>query len=493
MELIETFDRYLTLPREQAYNQYLDERNLKIFKVMLTIFSIIFTIAVTVNLVDNQSLNLALVLGFLNLIAIITAMVIYKKYFNVSNIRRSIFIFLILQLFVSIAIEVVYPEDNENEDKTEEVKQKNDDNQKSKKKDIITRDSSDKGGVQFSMGNKNNDSFVQYILFFGIMVLIFRFSRTEVIQLFAVSTGAAILTMFFLNSTFTASSSLPNLIMAMIFFVIAITSEQKRRRKFFEQYDVYYAKNYENIRMKKELNYAREIQLSMLPQNDAVIGDIEISGISLPASEVGGDYFDYFKVSENEVGIFICDVSGHGVASGLLLSGLRSCMHLILEDNTNPKFIIEKLNRMIRKTQSRKMFVTAIFAIIDTEKNKCMLFNAGHLPPYKISGESKEIFKIKKHGLALGAMNIVEAEGAANEVVFDFNKGDKLILYTDGVNEAMNSTKMEYGLDNLELYLNNNADKKTNELLNGLINDVKKFTGNSMQRDDLTLLIIQRN
>ena len=493
MEIIETFDRFLTLPREQAYNQYLDERNLKIFKVMLTIFSIIFTIAVTVNLVDNQSLNLALVLGFLNLIALITAMVIYKKYFNVSNIRRSIFIFLILQLFVSIAIEVVYPEDNDNEDKTEEVKQKNDDNQKSKKKDIITRDSSDKGGVQFSMGRKNDDSFVQYILFFGIMVLIFRFSRTEVIQLFAVSTGAAILTMFFLNSSFTASSSLPNLIMAMIFFVIAITSEQKRRRKFFEQYDVYYAKNYENLRMKKELNYAREIQLSMLPENDAVIGDIEISGISLPASEVGGDYFDYFKVSDNEVGIFICDVSGHGVASGLLLSGLRSCMHLILEDNTNPKFIIEKLNRMIRKTQSRKMFVTAIFAIIDTEKNKCMLYNAGHLPPYKISGESKEIFKIKKHGLALGAMNTVEAEGAANEVVFDFNKGDKLVLYTDGVNEAMNSSKSEYGLDNLELYLNNNADKKTNELLNGLINDVKKFTSNSMQRDDLTLLIIQRN
>lgn len=493
MEIIETFDRFLTLPREQAYNQYLDERNLKIFKVMLTIFSIIFTIAVTVNLVDNQSLNLALVLGFLNLIAIITAMVIYKKYFNVSNIRRSIFIFLILQLFVSIAIEVVYPEDNDNEDKTEEVKQKNDDKQKAKKKDTVTTDSSSKSGIEFSMGKKNDDSFVQYIVFFGIMVLIFRFSRTEIIQLFAVSTAVSLLALFFLNSTFTTSSSLPNLIMAMMFFVIAITSEKKRQRKFFEQYDVYYAKNYENIRMKKELNYAREIQLSMLPQNDAVIGDIEISGISLPASEVGGDYFDYFKVSENEVGIFICDVSGHGVASGLLLSGLRSCMHLILEDNSNPKFIIEKLNRMIRKTQSRKMFVTAIFAIIDTEKNKCMLFNAGHLPPYKISGESKEIFKIKKHGLALGAMNIVEAEGAANEVVFDFNKGDKLILYTDGVNEAMNSTKMEYGLDNLELYLNNNADKKTNELLNGIINDVKKFTSNSMQRDDLTLLIIQRN
>lgn len=493
MELIETFDKYLALPREQAYNQYLDQRNLKIFKTMLAIFSVIFTITVTVNLVDNHSLNLALIIALMNLIVIIFAMAGYKKLFNLSNVRRSVLVFLILQLFISIAIEVVYPENAEKEDNTEEVKKKSAVKQEPDKKDTVKADSLSKGGVQFSMGKRNDDSFVQYIVFFGIMVLIFRFSRTEIIQLFAVSTGASVLALIFLNSNFTASSSLPNLIMAMIFFVIAITSEKKRQRKFYEQYDVYYAKNYENIRMKKELNYAREIQLSMLPQNDAVIGDIEISGISLPASEVGGDYFDYFKVSENEVGIFICDVSGHGVASGLLLSGLRSCMHLILEDNSNPKFIIEKLNRMIRKTQSRKMFVTAIFAIIDTEKNKCMLFNAGHLPPYKISGESKEIFKIKKHGLALGAMNIVEAEGSANEVVFDFNKGDKLVLYTDGVNEAMNNSKSEYGLENLELYLNNNADKKTNELLTGLISDVKKFTNNSLQRDDLTLLIIHRN
>lgn len=493
MELIETFDKYLTLLREQAYNQYLDERNLKIFRVMLTIFAFIFVIAIIINLADNQSLNLALILTFINLIAIVFARFSYKKLFTVSNIRRSVFVFLILQLFMFIAMEVTYPEDDDNEDNTEEVKQKIDDKQKSNKKDILTTDSLSKDGLQFSMGRKNDDSFVQYIVFFGIMVLIFRFSRTEIIQLFVVSTGVSVMALIFLNSTFTVTSSLPNLIMAMMFFIIAITSEKKRQRKFFEQYDVYYAKNYENIRMKKELNYAREIQLSMLPENDAIIGDIEISGISLPASEVGGDYFDYFKVSENEVGIFICDVSGHGVASGLLLSGLRSCMHLILEDNSNPKFIIEKLNRMIRKTQSRKMFVTAIFAVINTEKNKCMLFNAGHLPPYKISGESKEIFKIKKHGLALGAMNIVEAEGTSNEVVFDFNKGDKLVLYTDGVNEAMNNSKSEYGLDNLELYLNNNADKKTNELLSGLIEDVKKFTSNSLQRDDLTLLIIHRN
>ena len=90
-------------------------------------------------------------------------------------------------------------------------------------------------------------------------------------------------------------------------------------------------------------------------------------------------------------------------------------------------------------------------------------------------------------------MNNVDQEGAGNEVAFDFRKGDKLILYTDGVSEAMDSKKSEYGLDNLELYLNDNADKKTHEFLNGLIQDVKKFTNNSIPRDDLTLLIIQRN
>jgi sigma-B regulation protein RsbU (phosphoserine phosphatase) len=153
---------------------------------------------------------------------------------------------------------------------------------------------------------------------------------------------------------------------------------------------------------------------------------------------------------------------------------------------------MEKLNRMIRKTQSRKMFVTAVIAIIDTENNKCRLFNAGHLPPYKISGESGEIFKIKKHGIALGAMNYVDITDDDNEVVIDFNKGDKIIFYTDGVNEAMKSNNDEYGLDNLEYFLNNNSQLDSEKLLSELLKDVKKFTGNSVQRDDLTLLIIQR-
>lgn len=483
MAILETFDRYLTIPREQAYNQYLDERNLRIFKVILLIFAFIFAIMFTVNLATNKSINIALILTLLSLTLLVAARMIYKNLFNISNIRKSVFIFLVFQLLVFIAIDIFYPNEKPNEIS----------NVKTEKGTVKSDTLLKKDGLTISMGDEDDESYLPYIIFFTSMIMTFRFSRTEILQLFSIGFGVPLIMTLLFNAKFKPGSTIPPLIIGSIFFIVTITSESKRKRKFYEQYDFSYNKNYENLRMKKELNYAREIQLSMLPKNNATIGDLEISAVSIPASEVGGDYFDYFKISDKEVGIFICDVSGHGVASGLLLSGLRSCMHLILEDNSNPKVVIEKLNRMIRKTQSRKMFVTAIFAIIDTEKNKCMLFNAGHLPPYKISGESKEIFKIKKHGVALGAMNNVENTGSNNEVVFDFKKGDKLILYTDGVNEAMNNNKSEYGLDNLELYINNNSDKKTNELLNGLLQDIKKFTSNSFQRDDLSLLIVHRN
>lgn len=485
MAHFEAFDQYLTFPRVEAYNLSMDKKNIKTFKVVLNIFIIISVISIAINIGTKQTFNFALVLSLINLITLVSFRIIYKRFFNTGNIRRSIFIFMIFQLLMTISINIFYPndEDDVNESKT-----------KSKKEQIIQqKDTVNSDGLTINVNTDNNNSVFDYFFMFSIMVLVFRFSRQEIIQLFIIGLSVTLIIMFSVNAEFTPDNIIPYLILGILMFTISFAGEKKHQKRFYEQYDFQYNKNYENLRMKKELDYAREIQLSMLPKNEAVIGDIEIAALSVPASEVGGDYFDYFKISDNEIGVFICDVSGHGVASGLLLSGLRSCMHLILEDNTNPGIIIEKLNRMIRKTQNRKMFVTAIFAIIDTEKNKCILYNAGHLPPYKISGESKEIFKIKKHGIALGAMSLSDPLGNENEVTIDFKMNDKIIFYTDGINEAMNSKKEEYGLDNLEFYLNNNADKKANELLNGLVGDVKKFTGDSYQRDDITLLIVQRN
>lgn len=138
------------------------------------------------------------------------------------------------------------------------------------------------------------------------------------------------------------------------------------------------------------------------------------------------------------------------------------------------------------------MFVTAIFAVIDLEKNTCSLFNAGHLPPYKISGDSNELFKIRRHGITLGAVENIIQDMEDTEVVFEFKKNDKLVLYTDGVSEAMDAEKEEYGFEKLETFLNLNADKCPAALLDRLLKDVKDFTKETEQKDDMSVMIIGR-
>jgi sigma-B regulation protein RsbU (phosphoserine phosphatase) len=167
-------------------------------------------------------------------------------------------------------------------------------------------------------------------------------------------------------------------------------------------------------------------------------------------------------------------------------------MHLILEDTSNPKEIFSKLNRMIRKTQSRKMFVTAVFAVIDSAGNLCTMFNAGHLPPYKISGDSNELFKIKRHGITLGATDNLINSKEDDMVTFDFRKDDRLLLYTDGIVEAMNDRKEEYGFERLENYLYAHAESSPPELLEGLVKDVNKFAGDSELIDDISILVLSR-
>ncbi|MBX7041448.1 MAG: PP2C family protein-serine/threonine phosphatase [Ignavibacteria bacterium] len=479
IDFLESFDHYLTLPRERAYDEYMDEKNLKVLRVMLVISGCISLISIIVNLAMHQSFNTALVISLLNLAILIIARVFYDRFFDISNIRKWVIIFMIFQSVMFVLVDIAFPPDEQSPDETAEMKKN-------------TEQKKEKGEFSINIDTGEKDSYEDLIIFISIALLIFKFPRHQIIPMFAGGLTMPLMATLVVSGGLAWGDAVPSAVTGLVLFGIALSVEKSRRNKFFEHYDFQHRKNFESMRMKRELNYAREIQLSMLPKGEAVINGIRIAGISQPASEVGGDYFDYFGISDHETGVFICDVSGHGVASGLMLSALRSSMHLILDDTVNPKKVIEKLNRMIRKTQSRKMFVTAVLAVIDTRDNKCRLYNAGHLPPYRISGETGEIFRIKKHGIALGAMGTVDTSDTENLVAFDFNKGDKIIFYTDGVNEAMNISKAEYGLDNFELFLNSNSTKSAKELLDGIVTDVKKFMGESVQRDDITLLVVER-
>lgn len=442
----------------------------------------IFTLIVSTK--GRVPLYIFLPISLTNLLLVIVLRIFYNKIFNISNIKKYLLIFLAIQFGFFLSgefIEFAYPSAATVQEQSVTNNTPQPQNNANNRSDL---------NVNLSVGN---EYFSDLIFALILLIVFFKFTRNEYMLLYSIAILIPTILDLTLNHGLDADESVPGISVALTFFIISILIDRKRYKEFSAEYDYSYKKNFETIRMRKELASAREIQLSMLPQNNHKTNEFEIAGISLPATEVGGDYFDYFEISGNKVGLFICDVSGHGVASGLLLSGLRSCMHMILEDTSDPKIVMEKLNRMMRKTQNRKMFVTAVFAVVDLENNKCEFFNAGHLPPYKISGTTNEIFKIKKHSITLGAMDSIFENGNDMEVKFDFNKNDKLVLYTDGVNEAMNGEKNEYGFDNIEKILYANTDKNANELLNILVKDVEKFTNGSAQRDDLTILIIGRN
>jgi len=485
-------DKYLTLPKEKSYQLSLDTSNLKLLKGMMIGVIIFFVISFTVSLANSGTFTWGASFLLADLVILVSALILYKKIFNLSNIRRFVYYFFILHVVVLIAVGFY----NGNVTNAKKTTQKNKKTTESTAKDSLVQVHTDSTGstnikIGTSSGDDNDSDISPYIFFFCIALLIFRLNRNDILRLNFIFFLPPILVDILILKNNALSNFLPTTITTALFMGLALFVEYRRKKKFFSEYDLLYKKNFDNIRMRKELEYAQQMQLSMLPERFAVINNLEISAISIPATEVGGDYYDYFKLSDDKIGIFICDVSGHGVASALLLSGIRSCMHLILEETDDPKIIFTKLNRVIRKTQSRKMFVTAIFAVIDMKENKCTLYNAGHLPPYKISGESNEIYKLKKHGITLGATDNIYAD-ESKEVVIDFKKNDKLILYTDGVNEAQNEKRDEYGIDKIEEFLNSNSDKKTTQIIDDLVADVNKFTQNKIQSDDLTIIAVER-
>ncbi len=465
---------------------------------MLWVSTFIFAILFIVEVAENQTLTVSALIGLLNITALIIFIILYKKFINPANIKRFVVYFFVGQLAVYIVTNIVNydlvkmkPIHDVIRNDTTVVKKSNGDTTQvtvsPKKKPNVS--------VGFSNTQEKKGDPTQIIFVFFVFILVFRLTRTEIIQFSALSLLLPLITELIFYQSILSSALIPNLIICGFLFASALFVEYRRKKKFEGDYDYMHSKHYERLRMKKELEYAQQIQLSMLPPGETTVNGIEISARSIPATEVGGDYYDYFKIDDNKTGIFICDVSGHGVASALLLSGLRSSMLIIMEDTLNPKEIFIKLNRMIRKTQPRKMFVTAVFAIIDSEKNSCELFNAGHLPPFKISGNSNELYKIKKHGITLGAMDNLGMDrvtGESQEVTISFNKGDKLVLFTDGVNEAQDKNRNEFGLDNTEAYLAANTHKNPKEIIDGLITEVNKFTGNKIQNDDLTILALER-
>lgn len=242
----------------------------------------------------------------------------------------------------------------------------------------------------------------------------------------------------------------------------------------------------EKERIGAELNVATHIQSSMLPSIfPAFSSDVrfDIYATMDPAKEVGGDFYDFFKIDEKHLAMVVADVSGKGVPAALFMVIGKT----LIKDHTNFNTYLQdtfyEVNNLLCESNSENLFITAFEAVINVETGHMKFVNAGHEMPFICRKGSWKPEKIKAGFVLAGMENMKYSSGELH-----LEKGDKFFQYTDGVTEATNSNNELYGMERLEKALNANADKSMKDLLPAIKEDIDKFVGEAPQFDDITML-----
>jgi serine phosphatase RsbU (regulator of sigma subunit) len=267
--------------------------------------------------------------------------------------------------------------------------------------------------------------------------------------------------------------------------VCASVLTQLDKRRFLAVWRREHSRARERLRMREEIDYARKIQLSMLPQAPPDIPWLDLSAASLPATEVGGDYYDTFRLTPTRLVLAVADVSGHGLASGLLLSGVRSCLYL-LEDELGSAEALRRLDRMVRRTTDRRTYVTLLLAVVDHEAGTVVVTSAGHPPLLHYHAATGQVETVGSGAPPLGTFADPQYVRDQAEIA----TGDLLVAYTDGVVEMRNDHGQDYGEDRLERAVARAAPGRTaREVRDSVLSDLANFKGSSEQADDITLVV----
>lgn len=237
-------------------------------------------------------------------------------------------------------------------------------------------------------------------------------------------------------------------------------------------------------RIDKELEYAKQIQLSALPTNFPKNEEYGIYAQMIAAKEVGGDFYDFYKLNDTTVAFLVADVSGKGIPAAMFMMTAKTIIKDLAESGMSVNEIFTKANEKLCENNESGMFVTAWMGILDITTGKMQFANAGHNPPLlKRANGSFEYLKTRA-GFVLAGMEGVRYR--VNELTL--NAGDRLFLYTDGVPEATNTENKLYGEDRLLSFMNENMTVDATELLPALKKNIDEFVGDAPQFDDITML-----
>jgi sigma-B regulation protein RsbU (phosphoserine phosphatase) len=249
-----------------------------------------------------------------------------------------------------------------------------------------------------------------------------------------------------------------------------------------------FKENLEKQRMEDELNIARDLQMSMLPACCPQVPGFGIAATSIPAREVGGDFFDFIEIEEGKLGLVVGDVTGKSVSGALVMSASRSVFRMLSEEKFAVGDIMIRANKRIKKDIKSGMFVALLYAVLNSKDRVLSFCSAGQTHPMYFSSETgrTKLLDTKGDNFPLGILEQVDYK----ETQIALKPGDRVIFYTDGIVEAMNEREEIFGFDRLLDVLQSAGPISADDLLREILDKVKLFAGSAPQHDDLTLIVV---
>ncbi len=248
-----------------------------------------------------------------------------------------------------------------------------------------------------------------------------------------------------------------------------------------------YQKEITLSRIEEDLQLAREIQRNLLPKSNPQIPGYEIVGRTKPAREVGGDYYDFIPVDDATLAFCLGDISGKGIAGALLMSNLQATLRGQTGKHNSCAECLKQSNMFLYQCTDILKFATLFYGVIDTQSHQVSYSKAGHIPPMLVRSNG-DVQRLEAGGTVLGFL----PDSEYKEETIRLEPGDLLIVFSDGITEAYNADEDPFDEERLYDVIQTNKDHTAVQLMDDIISEVKTFTGQAVQQDDMTLLIVRR-
>jgi sigma-B regulation protein RsbU (phosphoserine phosphatase) len=258
----------------------------------------------------------------------------------------------------------------------------------------------------------------------------------------------------------------------------------------FRNFALYHQQEQQKL-VEADMRVASEVQRMLLPDHAPDVKNFDLFALNHAAEHVSGDYYDFIQLDDSHIGIVIADVSGKAVSGALVMATCRAILRTQCSSSHSPVSVVANVQRRLIADLPEDMFVTMIYGILDGERRSFKFARAGHDPVLWYQAANQSVTPIIPKGVAIGLGRGNQFEAGLGEREIILPPGDILVLYTDGITEAMDAGQNEFGRDRLSAAIRDNAQETPDQIANHIIDQLGEFTDNARPHDDRTLVVIK--